>query len=145
VRKSIGVHWTTVEHITALFSALVASPLYILFWLSSPSTGDGTVGEKFEKLIAPGGLLLSWNAAGVLLIACFTFFGLALQTIGYQNVESTAAAGVMTYLEVPYVFFMQAVIFGEIADDVEILGVVLILSAGFITVFHKRIFALFQR
>ena len=80
----------------------------------------------------------------MLLIACFTFFGLALQTIGYQNVESTAAAGVMTYLEVPYVFALQAVIFGEVADAVKVLGVVLVLTSGLATVFYKQICGLFQ-
>jgi len=51
----------------------------------------------------------------------------------------------MTYLEVPYVFALQAAIFGEVADAVKVLGVVLVLTSGLATVFYKQICGLFQR
>jgi len=145
VRKSADVHWTTVEHITAFLSSFFFTPVFLFSWLSSPSTGDGTALEKLADLASPGGLLDSWRSAVVLVIASIEFVGLALQTIGYQNVESTAAAGVMTYLEVPFVFFLQAIVLGEIADSVKLFGVALIIASGIVNVLHEQIFALFKK
>lgn len=146
VRRSAGVHWSTVEHVTAVLAAFVFTPAVLYAWLRDPATGAGTVTEKISELCGPGGPLLTWRGGVLqLAIAGISFFGLALQTVGYQNVESTAAAGVMTYLEVPYVFALQAVIFGEVADAVKVLGVVLVLTSGLATVFYKQICGLFQR
>ena len=67
------------------------------------------------------------------------FFGLAMQTIGYQKVESTATAAVMAYLEVPFVFLLQSLFFGEAADAVKLLGVTLIVASGVLNLWHGEI------
>ena len=49
------------------------------------------------------------------------------------------------YLEVPFVFFLQAIVLGEIADSVKLFGVALIIASGIVNVLHEQIFALFKK
>eukprot|EP00315_Gephyrocapsa_oceanica_P053734 CAMPEP_0185495718 /NCGR_PEP_ID=MMETSP1366-20130426/17777_1 /TAXON_ID=38817 /ORGANISM="Gephyrocapsa oceanica, Strain RCC1303" /LENGTH=390 /DNA_ID=CAMNT_0028104753 /DNA_START=1 /DNA_END=1173 /DNA_ORIENTATION=- len=139
VRKSKDVHWSTVEHITAILASFVFTPVFLISWLATPGSGEGTVPDKLGRLLEPGGLLCSWRSALVVLIAGIGFFGLAMQTIGYQKVESTATAAVMAYLEVPFVFLLQSLFFGEAADAVKLLGVTLIVASGVLNLWHGEI------
>ncbi|EOD08005.1 hypothetical protein EMIHUDRAFT_106350 [Emiliania huxleyi CCMP1516] len=139
VRKSKDVHWSTVEHITAILASFVFTPVFLISWLATPGSGEGTVPDKLGRLLEPGGLLCSWRSALVVLIAGIGFFGLAMQTSGYQKVESTATAAVMAYLEVPFVFLLQSLFFGEAADAVKLLGVTLLVASGVLNLWHGEI------
>ena len=97
------------EHITSALSSFVLTPCAIAAWTASDASNGAQISGEFSGLLwgedaasMPGGRL-----GAVVLVSALEFGGLALQTMGYQMVESTAAASVMNYLEIPYVFLLQ--------------------------------------
>ena len=52
MRRSAGVHWSTVEHVTAVLAAFVFTPGVLYAWLRDPATGAGTVTEKPAPTLA---------------------------------------------------------------------------------------------
>merc|ERR1711957_925509 len=57
--------------------------------------------------------------------------GLGLQTYGYQR-ESAARASVMTFLEIPFSYVLQFLMFGDLLSPLEGLGMLLVVSSGLI-------------
>lgn len=135
VRKSRDVHWTTVEHLTAMLTAFFFTPvasLCLTLWRSA----DGTVGHASQAAAtAPVGVALSslsWSQVAVICsAAAIEFAGLALQTVAYQKVRHAASASLVNYIEVPFAFVLQLSLFGAEGDVVyAIIGALLIVSAG---------------
>jgi len=135
VRKSRDVHWTTVEHLTAMLTSFFFTPVASLCMVLWRNT-DATVGRvSIVAATAPMGEVLSnltWSQMAVIcLAAAIEFAGLALQTVAYQKVRHAASASLVNYIEVPFAFVLQLTIFGAEGDVMyAVMGALLIVSAG---------------
>ena len=123
-RKSKECHWTAVNHVSSALSAFLFTPIGFAVWFATDVTAMEQSASSFDALAEQGGG--GDGAAGVhlgrwplLLGATVTgFAGLALQTLGYQR-EEAAKASVMTILEIPFAYLLQAVVFH---DEITALG-----------------------
>jgi len=130
VRLSKGCHWSTVEHVTALTSMAVFTPVAIGLWAGIDSL-------KFGKLESD--LSVHWTAGGFALlvgVAVFEFIGLGLQTYGYQR-EQAARASLMAYLEIPFSYMLQYLVWGDLLTWLEGVGMVLIITSGLINLYPQ--------
>lgn len=94
-RMTHACSWIEVEHTNAGLSALVLNPLFAFAWsmvnAALPTLPPGTAGH----------MLLPLAVAGVL-----SFFGLAMETQGYQIAEPGKASS-FRCLEIPFSFTLQ--------------------------------------
>lgn len=130
VRLSSDCHWTSVEHVTAFFSTFVFSPAGLGLWYV-----HGRLTESDDE--QPSHQLQIGSHWPVLVIAALVeFAGLGLQTYGYQ-VEEAARASVMTFLEIPFNYVLQAILFHQQPNMLAILGMLLILTSGILNIARK--------
>eukprot|EP00947_MAST-08B_sp_MAST-8B-sp1_P004722 g4722.t1 len=122
VRASKGAHWATVEHVAAAWAASILTPLGLGV---QAATGIGA-DELSRAEVVP-------KLPLILLTALVGFSALALQTIGYQR-EKASRASVMTFLEIPFAFMLQAVVFKQEPNVVAGAGIALVMLAGILNV-----------
>jgi len=126
VRLSKECHWASVEHCTALLSGILFTPA---------AFGVSMLVNHFSSSDV---INMSWHAsrgtyALVLAVAVVEFIALGLQTYGYQH-EEVSKAGIMTFLEVPFAYLLQYLVFDDRFNGFNIVGVVLILICGLVTI-----------
>lgn len=69
--------------------------------------------------------------------ATFTgFAGLALQTLGYQR-EEASRASVMTIIEIPFAYLLQAALFHEPVTPLGLLGVGFVCSGTMLNLLRQ--------
>ena len=61
------------------------------------------------------------------------FVGLALQTLGYQRSEA-AKASVMTILEIPFAYLLQAVLFHDAISPIGLVGVAFVMTGSMLNI-----------
>ena len=126
VRLSKECHWASVEHCTALLSGILYTPA---------AFGVSMLVNHFSSSDV---INMSWQGsrgtyALVLAVAVVEFVALGLQTYGYQH-EEVSKAGTMTFIEVPFAYVLQYLVFDDHFNGFSIAGVVLILICGLVTI-----------
>jgi len=129
VRKSKECHWATVEHATALYSTAIFTPAALGMMALTHDAADSdadessTTDDLWEGILDPRALLLLG------LVALVGFAGLGLQTYGFQR-EAAAKASVMTFLEIPFSYVLQFLMFGDLLTPIQGFGMLLVISSG---------------
>eukprot|EP00548_Thalassiothrix_antarctica_P016024 CAMPEP_0194178222 /NCGR_PEP_ID=MMETSP0154-20130528/11871_1 /TAXON_ID=1049557 /ORGANISM="Thalassiothrix antarctica, Strain L6-D1" /LENGTH=422 /DNA_ID=CAMNT_0038893097 /DNA_START=39 /DNA_END=1307 /DNA_ORIENTATION=+ len=133
VRKSKECHWATVEHATALCSTAIFTPaaLVVMALKNDAGSDESSTTALWEGIHDPRALLLLG------LVALVGFAGLGLQTYGYQR-EAAARASVMNFLEIPFSYVLQYLMFGDLLGPLQGLGMLLVISSGLIN-FYPRL------
>ena len=136
-RKSKECFWTAVNHVSSALSALVFTPLAFVVWFSLDSTA-------IEQSMSSLGALEQASDSGafgkwaLLVGATVTgFVGLALQTLGYQQ-EEASKASVMTVLEIPFAYMLQAWIFHDEVSALGLVGVGLVICGTMLNLLRHR-------
>ena len=112
-RKSKECFWTAVNHVSSALSAVVFTPAAFVVWFALDNTAVDQSLESIAELTTPTADGLPFGRWALLLGATLTgFLGLALQTLGYQR-EEAAKASVMTILEIPFAYLLQAAVFHD--------------------------------
>lgn len=117
VKLSNEVHWSAIEHTTALLSTFVLTPIALLVF--PHATGESAWAETD---LSRGSVLL------VFFIASLEFLGLVLETIGFQAAD-VVHASILNMVEVPWSYTLQVFVRGEALRPVSVGGAALILSA----------------
>mmetsp|Transcript_6806 Transcript_6806/g.7278 ORF Transcript_6806/g.7278 Transcript_6806/m.7278 type:complete len:410 (+) Transcript_6806:177-1406(+) len=125
VRKSKECHWATVEHATALCSTAIFTPaaMGVLALTKDADSDESSNTDLWEGIQDPRALLLLG------LVALVGFAGLGLQTYGFQR-EAAARASVMTFLEIPFSYVLQFLMFGDLLTPIQGCGMLLVISSG---------------
>jgi len=128
VRKSKECHWATVEHATALYSTAIFTPAALGMMALTHDAADSDADDEsstdlWEGILDPRALLLLG------LVALVGFGGLGLQTYGYQR-EAAARASVMNFLEIPFSYVLQYLMFGDLLTPLQGFGMLLVISSG---------------
>ena len=69
----------------------------------------------------------------ILLTAVIGFVGLGLQTYGYQR-EKASRASVMNFIEIPFAYLLQDLMFHRRPNWRGIIGIVLVMVSGLLNV-----------
>mmetsp|Transcript_16417 Transcript_16417/g.29654 ORF Transcript_16417/g.29654 Transcript_16417/m.29654 type:complete len:413 (+) Transcript_16417:336-1574(+) len=131
VRKSKECHWATVEHVADLCSSAIFTPVALAVISLRQKYGavpDDDAPRIWDGLQDPTKLLL------LLLISVLGFAGLGLQTYGYQR-ERAARASAMNFLEIPFSYALQYLLFGDALSPIQGLGTLLVISGGLLNLF----------
>lgn len=129
VRKSRECHWATVEHVAALGSSAVFTPAALaLHALGHRDVDPGESPEAWEGLPDLRQLLLLG------LVALVGFAALGLQTFGYQR-ERAARASAMNFLEIPFSYVLQFLLFGDLLRPAQGLGMLLVVASGLLNLY----------
>ncbi|KAL1510767.1 hypothetical protein AB1Y20_007053 [Prymnesium parvum] len=140
VRKSRACHWTTVEHVTTSLASFAFTPACLALWFGAI---DPTAFSRTRASLTAGwGATDAWQprpwGLSVLLAAALIGFGaLGLQTYGYQN-ERTTRASMMSFVEIPFAYLLQLVMFDDKPDPCALVGVACILGSGLATVLFEH-------
>ena len=127
-RRSREAHWATVEHVSALASSVVFTPLAL--GASALAGGAAAEAASWEGLRDPATLLLLGA------VALLSFAALGLNTYGYQH-EKVAVASAMIYIEIPASYLLQYVVFGVLLTPTQLLGVALVIASGLINLYPR--------
>lgn len=125
VRLSRECHWSVVEHVTALCSTFFLTPIALAIWYAyhdDLSAQDLDVGRAWPVIAAVG---------------LIEFAGLGLQTYGYQ-IEHATRASIMTFLEIPFSYLLQFVVFKHRPNILALLGMALIAASGIFNIVRKQ-------
>jgi drug/metabolite transporter (DMT)-like permease len=140
-RLSKRCFWTAVNHVSDALSAFLFTPCAFLVWFAIDPTAYDQTASSIRELLRAGSSpaddlphLTQWTC---LLGATLTgFTGLALQTLGYQRVKA-AKASVMTILEIPFAYLLQAVLFHETLSAIGLVGVALVIGGSMINLWKQ--------
>lgn len=124
VRVSRGAHWLEVEHVSAAVAALVLSPLALL---AAQLLGFGV--DPCHALWAH-----SQDAAQ---LGALSFIALCLQTRGFQLAEASIAP-LMWYVQVPFSYCLQRVLFGHAVSLASLGGAVFLIAASIANLLGTR-------
>lgn len=73
----------------------------------------------------------------IALASLLEFAGLGLQTYGYQ-IEQAARASIMTFLEIPFSYLLQFVVFNHRPGVTALVGMILIAISGISNIVRKQ-------
>mmetsp|Transcript_3645 Transcript_3645/g.8239 ORF Transcript_3645/g.8239 Transcript_3645/m.8239 type:complete len:412 (-) Transcript_3645:270-1505(-) len=135
VRKSKECHWATVTHVTDLCSGAIFTPVALTVITLRQKYGvapDDDAPGIWDGLQDPTKLLL------LLLLSVLGFAGLGLQTYGYQR-ERAARASAMNFLEIPFSYGLQYLLFGDALSPIQGLGALLVISGGLLNILAKSV------
>mmetsp|Transcript_35715 Transcript_35715/g.66141 ORF Transcript_35715/g.66141 Transcript_35715/m.66141 type:complete len:417 (-) Transcript_35715:251-1501(-) len=135
VRKSKECHWATVTHVTDLCSGAIFTPVALTVITLRQEYGVGPDDDApgiWVGLQDPNKLLL------LLLLSVLGFAGLGLQTYGYQR-ERAARASAMNFLEIPFSYGLQYLLFGDALSPIQGLGALLVISGGLLNIVAKSV------
>lgn len=128
VRKSKIAHWATVEHFASSHSAFLFTPSALLV-----------------RYCIYGSL--EWSSICVQQVciivssAFLNYLGLGLQTRGYQ-LETASKASIMTYIEIPFNYLNQALVFHDPVSKLAVGGTFCILVSCVLNAYKKYTSAL---
>ena len=130
VRKSRECHWATVEHVAALGSSAVFTPaaLALLALERRGGVAPAASPETPQGFPDPRQLLLLG------LVALIGFAGLGLQTYGYQRARA-ARASAMNFLEIPFSYVLQYLLFGDLLRPAQGVGMLLVVAGGLLNLY----------
>lgn len=127
VRKVRFLHWTTIEHVTSALGVLL-TPFAMAAWVC--------IDHRAEEILEDA--MISTAGWFTVVVACSVeFIGLAMQTIGYQQVKHAATASLINYIEVPFAFVLQSVLYTRRPTGSAILGATLVLAGAATKLFHR--------
>ena len=122
-------------HVTDLCSSAIFTPVALAVIALRQKYGaapDDDAPGMWVGLQDPTKLLL------LLLLSVLGFAGLGLQTYGYQR-ERAARASAMNFLEIPFSYVLQYLLFGDALSPLQGLGTLLVISGGLLNIFAKSV------
>ena len=134
-RHSKAASWTAVNHVSALVSAAVVTPLAFALWFR---IDRGAWSAALESAAALA------TAAGVRPVLCLLgatgtgYVALALQTRGYQLAHAATKASLMNLLEIPFAYLVQYVVFGDAVGPLGLAGVALVAAGSACNMLYRR-------
>lgn len=134
-RHSKAASWTAVNHVSALVSAAVVTPLAFALWFRIDAGAWSAALESAAALA---------TAAGVRPVLCLLgatgtgYVALALQTRGYQLAHAATKASLMNLLEIPFAYLVQYVVFGDAVGPLGLAGVALVAAGSACNMLYRR-------
>ena len=134
-RHSKAASWTAVNHVSALVSAAVVTPLAFAIWFRIDAGAWSAALESAAALA---------TAAGVRPVLCLLgatgtgYVALALQTRGYQLAHAATKASLMNLLEIPFAYLVQYVVFGDAVGPLGLAGVALVAAGSACNMLYRR-------
>lgn len=122
-RTRAEAHWLQIEFLTACIHSLVLTPSVMFVQYLVDSYMKYNSSKIINVYIKP----LQWGDC--LLIGAIAFIGLGFFTRGFQLEEAPRGAIIM-YLEIPFIYFAQWIMFGRGVSLAELSGICLVLSGN---------------
>ena len=105
---------------------------WLCVWLWHPVT-EGADHVSISSFLSKNATLMVDQVAVICGAAAIEFVGLGLQTVAYQKVKRSASASLVTYIEVPFAFWLQLTFFRPEGDlRSAAVGAGLIVFAGWV-------------
>ena len=130
-------HWTTVVLWDYSVTLFVASPLALLVYYLvdadsfSESWSDTLCVLESASACTDVSFVVRTFALGLWMLSVFVqYAGKTAQVFGYQVAKHTQRANIAVYLEIPYAYLLQVVMYGETIDTLTTIGIVIIVVAS---------------